>query len=135
MEGDIQRSRQLDQLARAVDVDAALGVKQAENDAVRTKILGEGNVAAHDLDFFGSVAEISTAGTDNDLQANGELGADYFDQAGTRGDSALDQIAAQLDAVSAALLRSHCRRHRVDADFDQYLFGHGVFAGSQNICT
>src|ERR1700678_1177254 len=34
MKGDVERARQLDQLASGVDIDVALGIQHAENDAV-----------------------------------------------------------------------------------------------------
>src|ERR1700751_4898085 len=113
MKGDSERARQLDQLASTVDMATAVGIQDAENDAVGAQLLGDGDVAAHDLDFVAGIAEVSAAGSNNDLHANGHTGADHFDQAGAGSDSSLEQITTQLDARRPTLLRGYCRRNRV----------------------
>ena len=61
MEGNIQRARQLDQLAGAVNIDVAFSIEHAENDAICAKILGDGDVAAQTERVLKNLSEILEA--------------------------------------------------------------------------
>ena len=122
-----ERTRQINQLPRSVNVNISHHVQDAEDNAVRTQALGKRDVMPHDFKVIALVTEITGAGTDHDVKGDRQRGPRHFDKAGTGGDSALDQAAADLDTPGAASLGRNCRGDGIDADLNQdVLGGHAI---------
>ena len=62
VEGCLQRSGQLDESARAFDVDVAIGVKDAENDSADSESLGMLKFLAERVEVGGGVLEAGCVG-------------------------------------------------------------------------
>ena len=59
------------------------------------------------------------------MNGDRKVGADDSQQPHTRSDSSFQQIAAQLNPLSSAALRSNGGGYRVDTNLNQYRFRHG----------
>ena len=117
MKGNVQRARKVDQLSRACHIDASLLIQQAESDAVRSKIACMGDLLPHHLKLEIGIAKIAAAGTNHDVQADGNPAANRSDQSCARSDSPFQQIGTEFNALRAPALGSNRRLDRINADF------------------
>jgi hypothetical protein len=111
MEGDLKRLGQFHQFACPTGVGAAVGIEDAECNSVSAKLLGEQDVAAHDIELVVGVTEVSGTGANQDPQLEGNSLTHHGNQASARSDSPFCEIAAQFDSMGTALLGGNCRRN------------------------
>src|SRR5262249_37093015 len=81
------------------------------------ELLGNEDIALHDAELVGGVAEVAAARTDHHLQSDLDLLAHRSNHARAGRGAAFGQAGAELDAVGAPALRVHGGLHRIQADF------------------
>ena len=105
MKGDGHRPRQLRQLAHAGDIDASRWKQDTQHNSVRTGALGDFNVTPHHVELFVRIAEITTSGSNDDMQWEGNSGSDDLQKAEAGSDATLEQVAAEFNPLRPAALR------------------------------
>src|ERR1700676_4684515 len=107
MEGNLQRPRQFYQPSCALNVHVAVGIENAEHNAISSETLRHSNAPSHDLELICVVTETPAPRRNHNLNPNGDSLSPLFDHPRAGRDPALEQIAAQLDPLCSATLRSH----------------------------
>ena len=120
VEGDAHGARACDELARSLDVHAPVRRERADDGAVDAETLRGLDVAEHDVVLDVGVEEISSAGPDDDVEADLELLPGEANGSRARGEAAFEESAAKLDAPGPTLLGGDGALDGVHAGFDDH---------------
>ena len=124
VEGTMERHRKRagagDQRLGPRFVDHAVGVQQADHDAVGALGLRRLDVRLHDREFVVVEQKIAAARPDDDVHANAGDSPRLPHHAAARRGAALHQVGAQLYTVRASFLRGAHARHRIHADLEDH---------------
>ena len=106
MKGDAHGAGQFGELAGAGDVDLSIREQDAHGDASGSQSFGFFDLPAHEVEFGFRVGEVSPAGTNKDVNGDGDGLQGIGEQGAVGGNAANGQLGAELEAVSSAGLRS-----------------------------
>src|SRR6476661_8085645 len=104
MTGDFEGMRHINQLPHPVLIHRAIDIQDAEHNPVCPELFCDEDIALHDAELVGAVAEIAAARTDHYLKANSNLLAHPGNHAGAGSGAAFRKAGTQFNPVSAATL-------------------------------
>jgi len=119
----VKRHRQIvgggHQLQRALDVDATALSERAKDDAVRTELACDIDVAPHHVELPVGVDETAAAGTNDDEDRNGDACFHRGDHAGAWRGASVAEARAQFETAGSAPCGGERGIDRIDARFHQ----------------
>src|SRR3954447_3477363 len=101
---DFKRMRHINQLPHSVLIHRAIDIQDAEHNAICSKLFCDQDIALHNTEFIGAVAEISATRPDHYMQANCNLLAHRGNHSCTGCGAAFRKASTEFNAVSAAAL-------------------------------
>lgn len=117
VEGDLQRSGKLDELASLLDVYCAIGSQQTEDYPAYSERTRIDEVFTHHLKLRGGVEKIPSTRAEQHMNRQPALLHSLANQAVTRSKSTFAQRRAKLDTVRSARMRSKAGVDTLGAQF------------------
>jgi hypothetical protein len=121
VEGDLQRSGKLDQLASLLDVYCAIGSQQTEDYPACSERTRIDEVFTHHLKLRGGVEKIPSTRAEQHMNRQSTLLHSLANQAVTRRKSTFAQSRAKLDTVRATCMRCEAGLNTLGTQFKHNL--------------
>src|SRR6478609_432156 len=104
MTGDFKGMRHVNQLPHSVLIHRAIDIQDAKHNAICAELLCDEDIALHDAELVGTVAEISATRTDHYMESNLNLLAHGGNHPRAGRGAAFRKAGTQLYPISAAML-------------------------------
>jgi hypothetical protein len=121
MKGHLQRSCELDQRTRGLNIDPPIRPQNSEDRTSCTKLLDVQNVSSHNIDLGRRVHEVATTRPHEYMHGKSAPLHCIPDKSVARSNSALAEPRAKFNAVRSALSRGKARVDRLGAEFKYQL--------------